>query len=306
VLGLNSGKFCHFTDAAEDVAWLSKSGGATPAVRAMASAIWAYISGAMKFYLPDGGTVLEGRRISSDLKEMLRMPYPVIAVLNETTFHRPDGTPEEPGLNISIAIDRDHMVSEFPNLSALKHQPPGFLLMSLINSSRTRALVPLGRSGWLPMADVAYVGLPEGVDGYTLRAMEKRGESGAAGLYEYVSATLSDLNDDAMAVMNLCAMLSMHNVEAERRTPPEKLQRKRQRNGKLPLYSYHVLKVDGQAWDSPDRGFSTDSHGVRSHMRRGHIRRLNGGERRVWVRATFVHGSKPGFVDKDYEVSHAA
>jgi hypothetical protein len=95
-------------------------------------------------------------------------------------------------------------------------------------------------------------------------------------------------------------MLSLHNVSTKEIASPAALNKKRQRNGKLPLYDYHVLAVDGSEVYGRDSDDKTDRE-IRSHFRRGHIRRLDE-TRRVWVRATIVHGSAKGFVDKDYDV----
>jgi hypothetical protein len=81
--------------------------------------------------------------------------------------------------------------------------------------------------------------------------------------------------------------------------PSARLNKKRLLHDRQPLYSYHVLVVDGECWDRPETAQSDEKGGVRSHLRRGHIRRLDE-TRHVWVRATYVHGSRPGFVDKDY------
>lgn len=103
------------------------------------------------------------------------------------------------------------------------------------------------------------------------------------------------------ALLGLCEMLACVNVSAESVSVPSALAAKRARTGKKPLYDYHVLKVGGDSWhyERPHGGGSSD--GYRSHLRRGHVRRLDEA-RRTWVRATFVHGAVDGFVDKDYEV----
>lgn len=108
---------------------------------------------------------------------------------------------------------------------------------------------------------------------------------------------------DVSRVSNLLALLQLHNVKTERVDAPHKLNVKRARSGKLPLYDYHVLNVAGDSW----RGTAGDGsgQGSRSHLRRGHIRRI-ADDRCVWVRATYVHGRIPGFVDKDYAMEARA
>jgi len=94
-------------------------------------------------------------------------------------------------------------------------------------------------------------------------------------------------------------MLALKNVRPQIDEPPPKLNKKRAASGKLPLYAYHVLEVDGEVWGPHSKGDGSAEY--RSHLRRGHIRRLSDG-RAVWVRATYVHGRMPGFVSKDYAV----
>lgn len=105
------------------------------------------------------------------------------------------------------------------------------------------------------------------------------------------------------AACSLAAMLSLKNVKPFSIEPPEALSKKRIKHGKKPLYSYHVLEVDGDLW-LPHRRDDPTGATIRSHLRRGHIRRLPSGN--VWVRACFVRGGTPGFVDKDYSVDFPA
>jgi hypothetical protein len=107
--------------------------------------------------------------------------------------------------------------------------------------------------------------------------------------------------DMIITVSNLWAMLSLDNVKHRSIEPPKMLAGRRRSKRRRKLYSYHVLDIDGVVWDRDHDAITGRGSGVRSHLRRGHIRRLSDG-RRVWVRPTYVHGSVPGFVDKDYNV----
>lgn len=98
-----------------------------------------------------------------------------------------------------------------------------------------------------------------------------------------------------------CEALTMPQTAIERVDAPEKLNKARARRGKSALPDYHILRIGGERWASDRDVTQSARDGVRSHLRRGHIRRL--GSREVWVRSTYVHGRKPGFVHKDYEVS---
>ncbi len=109
----------------------------------------------------------------------------------------------------------------------------------------------------------------------------------------------ADLMDEVNAYLDLSMALACANVNAERHAQPDKLNRSRIRSGKAPLKDFHVLQIAGHEHG----GFSIgEVGGVRSHLRRGHIRRL-GPERLTWVNACMVRGSRPGFVDKHYAVA---
>lgn len=120
---------------------------------------------------------------------------------------------------------------------------------------------------------------------------------GGAGSVDMVSA---DLMDEFNAFADLSVALACRNVTAQRCAQPDKLNKSRIKSGKPPLKDYHVLTIDGSEYAiGSGRGHG---HGVRSHLRRGHIRRLGAG-RVTWVNSTIVNGSKPGFARKAYAVA---
>ena len=97
-------------------------------------------------------------------------------------------------------------------------------------------------------------------------------------------------------------LLNTHNTTQETVKAPKFLNQKRVKKGKRPLLDYKILVVDGERWGSDDVARSMvhgDGSGKRSHLRRGHIRHLANGKL-TYVRATYVHGSAGGFIEKDY------
>lgn len=97
----------------------------------------------------------------------------------------------------------------------------------------------------------------------------------------------------------LCA-LDCRNVHIDTVAPPEKLQIKRERAGRLPLLSYKVLTLDADHRAAIGGRAGGTHASPRVHLRRGHIRRLDSGP--IWVNATVVRGRTPGFVVKDYRM----
>ena len=103
-------------------------------------------------------------------------------------------------------------------------------------------------------------------------------------------------------LVDLCCALACSNVVAREVGVSEKTASRRAQAGKKPLYSYKVLEIDGDS-DTEADGGQSHRPSPRTHLRRGHIRRLPSG-RIVWVNAAIVKGKTPGIVVKDYRVGH--
>ncbi len=112
-----------------------------------------------------------------------------------------------------------------------------------------------------------------------------------------VDTLAADTMDEVNAYTDLCYALACKNVTTREQSAPAALNKRRIKAGKLPLKSFHVLEVQGGG-DMPGAGAAAaDRAAPRSHLRRGHIRRL-AGERVTWVNAAIVRGR--GFIDKVY------
>jgi len=95
---------------------------------------------------------------------------------------------------------------------------------------------------------------------------------------------------------------SCKNVTSVKNNPPEKLNKKRIKNGKVPLFSYWTLNLDfGNPVTSGENGGGTHAS-PRLHLRRGHAREYSPGKF-TWVQPTVVGNKKIGVVMKDYKVS---
>lgn len=91
-----------------------------------------------------------------------------------------------------------------------------------------------------------------------------------------------------------CFHTTMDNIE-----PPGRLNHKRLKNGKVPLFTYKVLTIGKKKRKSQHQGGTHAS--PRSHLRRGYYRTSKHGVRH-WVQPCMVKGETPGFVHKDYKV----
>jgi hypothetical protein len=115
---------------------------------------------------------------------------------------------------------------------------------------------------------------------------------------------INDARDEAMALLQACAVLNCENVGTRDIEAPGKLNKARIAKGKQPFFSYKVLSI------AADRPADTSSDGTgthaspRLHLRRGHLRRLPG--KTVWVRAAVIgSGSAAGVVSKDYRLTRS-
>jgi hypothetical protein len=84
--------------------------------------------------------------------------------------------------------------------------------------------------------------------------------------------------------------------------PPDGVNRKRLKRGKVPLFTYKVLTIGKKKRKSQHLGGTHAS--PRSHLRRGYYRTSQKGVRH-WVQPCMVKGETDGFVHKDYRVEGA-
>lgn len=269
-------KWSAFSKAIEDL----RSETIAPQFRETNHLIARLIETGQRFYFPDGSNIVEGKR-HSDLFDLYRLPFENITILHSALV---DGV-----MCPAITVAQDY--SNCPDLP----------IENAWCSVTSVVLHPINNI-WCNLATVMIA-----------KREMKPGEwgLGLAGADEPITRALvsqlggerleKEMAWDVVVVTNLCALLGMKNIETQRVAAPTSINAKRLRKGKALLLDYHVLKVDGEAWTSEEEGSAGIGSGSRSHLRRGHIRRLADG-RRIWVRAAFVHGRIDGFVAKDYEV----
>lgn len=108
-------------------------------------------------------------------------------------------------------------------------------------------------------------------------------------------------NGMAMIERTLVA-LTCTNVRSVDNAPPSALNKKRQKAGKPPLFTYKTLHIlSGERGASHDQK-DDDAEAKRSprlHFRRGHVRRIGDG-RITWVQQCMVGNRRLGVVEKAY------
>lgn len=161
-----------------------------------------------------------------------------------------------------------------------------------IASPFREAMVAAGRISKAQARQNTMTGAPIVISPETVVAAARvRGD--VASVHDMLTA---DVMDEVNAYFDLSIALACKNVSTREHAAPKFLNRQRLKAGKLPLKGFHVLELNGGG-EMPGSGSATDRAGPRSHLRRGHIRRL-ASDRVTWVNSTVVRGR--GFVDKVY------
>lgn len=236
------------------------------------------------FALPDHGLLIERPRKIGNVSAIAKPPFPVTileyAATGESIPGHPDYKTEK---RIVVATDDGDKVTIVPINSAPS------------NMTDRRWLTP-----------VIFIQIEYNQTGETTRY-------GYSEFFPDLFATLnhddkaSAINDAKAlaqgcieAYLEFCEVLACSNVSHETIKAPYALNNARFKRGKILLKDYHILTINGA---NPKASLQGDgSRQVRSHLRRGHIRRLQSGKR-TWVNSCIVNGGAEGFVSKDYKVS---
>jgi len=110
------------------------------------------------------------------------------------------------------------------------------------------------------------------------------------------------INPNISYVAKFLSLLNCNNVGRVETKPSDEHQRRRKKQGKVPLFSYWTLTLKQSHIQGPPLGGTHAS--PRLHLRRGHIRRLSA-DRTVWVQQCVVGNKDRGMVHKDYSMPHA-
>jgi len=101
-------------------------------------------------------------------------------------------------------------------------------------------------------------------------------------------------------------LLSCTNIRSVDNVPPEPLNRKRQKAGKPPLFTYktlHVLSGERNGSHTQQKDDEEARRSPRLHFRRGHVRRISDSQI-TWVQQCMVGNKRFGVVEKAYAIKH--
>lgn len=287
---------------------------------------------AVKFYLPDNG-----RLFDSGLKAlpvMFRLPYPIIAAEFRVTK---EGSKNLQPINddalfstskriaLAIEIHRD-TVDQYRWLFPVSQDECigddgviAIIPIYYIDSQDSWNFAPVG--GFVAASHVSVSqdirartehvfggNLPKGTSPlpivmYPLPLMPEVFQKikRESGIDRLAATAMQDCSDELFATLELIEILSCKNVVTQTVDAPAKLNAKRIRTQKTPFFEYKILVIDQEKASSEPAANPRSSHASpRVHLRRGHIRRLPGGN--IWINSMVVGSKQAGTILKDYGV----
>lgn len=301
-----------------------------PGINAMHSVAVRLLRESAKFALPNCAELIDMTQIRQVHVDMARLPYPVVAL--ESTWLLPDGQggDKSQGLRSSRRIAlcmtlTPEIADLLPDTQEfLKEEQGGVLVLPVCWEDATnRWRLPLGGvfvphrnevSDYVPneagpvLRRVAN-GLVDA--GLPLRQLKTFRVSPFIFLPEafehaahhetceqLAARIMDDARDEVAMMLQTCAVLNCSNVSMPEINAPKMLNKKREAKGKPPFFSYRVLQLEAPVARAGKERAGHHASPL-GHLRRGHIRRLQG--RTVWVRPALVNLSESAeVIPKDY------
>lgn len=285
-----------------------------------------WLERAIVFQLPDNGQLFETRDWRPEVVELIRLPYPMIALeftADATLFAEESGlTRADKRIVLAFspqalpAADRamlrrltrtpffDEAPADAIGMLALyaPNQPEdplmawgfaaGIMLWDPARDTPTESVDPERYDelpAWAKSRRETKHKLPVGVELFVERAMMLGLSVEAAR-----DAAMNDSIDEIGAVWDCLSALNCQNVGTVRVPAPAALNKKRAKLGRALFKDTHFLDIAVVSETGGSRG-SDGGHGSpRPHLRRGHLRRLPATDKRdaltLWINATHVRG----------------
>lgn len=122
------------------------------------------------------------------------------------------------------------------------------------------------------------------------------------GLFPPVDIVGEELKQHKLVLSTFLSALNCSNVKRVEHHPDPKLQKARNKRGKLPLFSHWTLELEipNQSYSKSERNGNKSS--PRVHLRRGHPRQYSPGKW-TWVQPCMV-GKNKGIITKDYSANY--
>lgn len=296
------------------------------------------LSTAPKFLLPNCAELIDVKNVGETHLELLRLPYPVTVFEAPWRKERMGPTATVAGVQESLSTRRIalcwEMTADDSPITGLREMPGfrerypegGVFIYPIFYSDDVKT--------WNPGAGGTFVPrefrIPEGhkqtrMTGMMLDVMKSTGRLHRNSTEHFaepfvlldemfqmmiaesrgdVDAALTrlsyDASDEVHMAIQACAVLNCANVETGDFAPGKAANAKRVASGKSPFFTYKVLQLAAGRVATGEKGSGSHS-APRTHLRRGHIRRLE--NKVTWVRPAIVSaGSDRGTVAKDYRI----
>jgi len=270
---------------------------------------------AEKFILPEWGKIFEKHEIDliSDVQIPTRLPYPIVALEYHCDYRDPRCEPMMPqelesSKRIALCVETEAL-HEHTTLFAHVHDnhigstpgyyvfpvcysdgmkcwtpPPATMFFPRGGNEQMQAMKDLGLCAVLPLGYVCYKHYPES---------------------ERSTRAARDVADEVFAMIHLLTALAIDKGKHTLLPAPVKLNKKRAKKGRIPMYEYKILDIVADVLQAPQSASKPHQGGThaspRMHKRRGHVRRLRSG-RTTWVRNAIIGKPGHGSVEKEYSV----
>lgn len=285
------------------------------AIRLEAAECLRLITKAEKFILPDWGRIFEPEELElcMDVEFPTRLPYPIIALEFPCNYHNPKCEPMQPqelpsSKRIALCVETEALHEHTGMLSHIheKHTAgePGFYVLPISYSDAGEVWTPPPAAMFFPRGGNVHIDemkskglmvvLPLGSAAYTAYPQRER-----------QTRAIRDCADEIFAMLHMMVALSIDHGRYETLPAPSKLNKKRAKKNRVPLYEYKVLDIIAdilQSQPSESKPHQGGTHASpRMHKRRGHVRRLHSGKT-TWIRHMIVGKPGSGAVEKEYSV----
>lgn len=258
---------------------------------------------AVKFVLPDGGRIFNDKLKGLEGLEHLRLPYENVLIEYQA---------ENNSFGVAEQVCGVENTRPYPRRIVLaSEQGEHIFIYSVVGADVD------GVTGW-PMQPMAVVvkkhDSTEGLE-VSIKSVNETTVRGIGAfiaplgsLYEKVYGqgkeewAWADMSDEVLAVLELVEALSCSNVTHEP-MPQPKMNKSAIRRGAAPFDEYRMLVLKGADKSYPAKGGSHAS--PREHLRRGHIRALQNGNR-IWINSCVVNAGIGGRIAKSYDMRKVA
>lgn len=201
----------------------------------------------------------------------------------------------------------------FPSITVEFSPVPGKKTLIMVFQEETKIMVnyaqpsPLDPATWLPSSAVTRLPDLETFSPEEFTKSEIEYQIMAPEIWSKLEqktrdATIRECMSAGVTILELLEALTCRNVQLVNHQEASPVNAKRVKEGKLPIYETRMLVVDTGV--DPGGTVRTDrgTHASpRQHLRRGHIRRVPGGN--IWVNSCVVGDPNKGVIDKSYRVT---